>query len=147
MPSESAIVIPVPEAESLVGKLRSLYDPVASLGLPAHITLLYPFAPPSRVGSEIEALRQLFRKLHSFEFALTEFRRFPATAYLHPEPADRFIELTRMLPERWPDFPPYGGAFSTVIPHLTVADRSEGDVLDRVQVEPRQISFEWQSLT
>jgi hypothetical protein len=36
---------------------------------------------------------------------------------------------------RWwprPEFPPYGGAFSAVIPHLTVADHVSLEVLDLV---------------
>ena len=33
---------------------------------------------------------------------------------------------------RWPEFPPYGGAFSLVIPHLTVADRVAADVLNAI---------------
>jgi hypothetical protein len=49
MPREtgrSAIVIPVPVAEPLVSAWRSLYDPSAVVGMPAHLAALYPFLHP-----------------------------------------------------------------------------------------------------
>ena len=132
MPLESGIIVPIPEAEAAVGHLRSLHDAQARYGVPAHITLLYPFAHPTRVSDAVDILRQVFRDVLTFEFSLAEIRRFPATAYLHPEPSAPFVQLSEMLARQWPEFPPYGGAFRTVIPHLTVADRVTTDVLDMV---------------
>jgi hypothetical protein len=132
MPLESGIILPIPEAEMAVGHLRRLHDPQASYGVPAHITLLYPFVHPSRIYEAVGALQQLFRLFAVFQFSLVELRRFRATAYLHPEPSAAFVQLTQTLVHRWPEFPPYGGAFSTVIPHLTVADQVAADVLDAV---------------
>ncbi len=40
MPDESAILIPVPRAEELVGVYRDRYDPGAKAGVPAHITFI-----------------------------------------------------------------------------------------------------------
>jgi 2'-5' RNA ligase len=132
VPAQSGIIVPVQEAEPIVGHLRLLHDPQARSGVPAHITLLYPFAHPSRVITEVDALRQLFGDVSAFEFLLTDVRRFPSTAYLHPEPAARFVHLAEMIARRWPEYPPYGGAFPTMIPHLTIADRVSPDVLDTV---------------
>jgi hypothetical protein len=131
-PNASGIIIPVPEAETAVGHLRRLHDPQASYGVPAHITLLYPFAHPAQIREATGALQELFRLVPAFEFSLVEVRRFHATTYLHPEPSSIFVQLTARLVDRWPEFPPYGGAFSTVIPHLTVADHVAVDVLDAV---------------
>jgi 2'-5' RNA ligase len=135
MPQESALIVPVPAAESLVAEWRAQCDPAASRGVPAHITLLYPFVPPSHVNAETNALRHLFNDVSSFDFVLTEVRRFRETAYLHPEPADPFVRVTEALAAKWPQFLPYGGAFSSIVPHLTVADRCTGEVLDRVERE------------
>ena len=46
---ESALVILVPEAEPLVRPFRHRFDPSAALGVPAHITLLYPFIAPEQM--------------------------------------------------------------------------------------------------
>jgi hypothetical protein len=132
MPLESGIILPIREAETVVGHLRGLYDPQARYGIPAHITLLYPFAHPSIVDDAVTALQQLLGQVVTFEFSLVEVRRFPETAYLHPEPSTTFLRLTEMLVHQWPQFQPYRGAFSTVIPHLTVADQVATGVLDMV---------------
>jgi 2'-5' RNA ligase len=132
VPLASGIVLPVAEAESLFGDLRKLHDPQARYGVPAHITLLYPFAHPSTVAETVELLRRLFGGVPAFEFSLVAVRRFPVTAYLHPEPSATFARLTDMLVNQWPEFPPYGGSFSTVIPHLTIADQATGATLDQV---------------
>ncbi len=132
MAAESAIIIPVPEAEPVVASLRQRHDPVAARGVPAHITLLYPFAPPDQLASHVEDLQRLCAESAAFAFSLTEVRRFPATAYLQPDPAAPFVALIERIMRRWPAFPPYGGRFATPVPHLTVADDVGPDVLDGV---------------
>src|SRR5277367_3174305 len=74
MGNESAIIIPVPEVEPIVGPLRLEYDGTARLGVPAHITVLYPFCPPQTVGTEIETLREACRSIEMFPFSFTEVR-------------------------------------------------------------------------
>jgi hypothetical protein len=39
-PTESALIVAVPAAEPAVGALRAAYDPAASWGVPAHVTVL-----------------------------------------------------------------------------------------------------------
>ena len=130
---ESGIILPVPDAEAAVGDLRRRHDPVAQRGVPAHITLLYPFAHPAQAGEETGRLLEFFGAVARFEFLLTEVRRFPGVVYLCPTPSDAFVEITNRLVRQWPEFPPYGGRFREVIPHLTVADGATPDVLDAVE--------------
>jgi hypothetical protein len=133
MPLESGIILPVPEAAPVVDRLRHLHDPQSRYGVPAHITLLYPFAHPSQVGGAASVLHQLFGLVPVFDFSLVEVRRFPATAYLRPEPSGTFVRLTETLACQWPEFPPYRGLFPTVIPHLTVADHAALDAPETVE--------------
>ena len=132
MPLESGIILPVPEAEPIVGEIRRHHDPQERLGVPSHITLLYPFAHPSKVGPMLPVLSQLFRRIPVFDFSLVDVRQFPSAAYLHPHPPEMLVRLTDLIMEQWPEFPPYGGAFETVIPHLTVADHATRDTLDSI---------------
>src|SRR5512139_2513322 len=123
MEIESALIIAVPEAELLVKEWRERFDWSAAQGVPAHITILYPFIPPHEITPAVVAeLRGFFAQFAAFEFALPEFRRFPEVLYLAPSPAEPFKALTRAVVERYPDYPPYGGGFPEVIPHLTIAD-------------------------
>ena len=49
------------------------------------------------------------------------FGSFPQVPFLRPEPAATLVALTASLAQRWPETPPYAGAFLEVVPHLTVA--------------------------
>ena len=134
-----ALVVPVPEAEGPVGEWRREYDPPAPFGIPAHITLLFPFRPVRWLGAEAVAeLAAFFRAVPSAPFALTHVGRFPGQpgrspgiVYLAPEPAAPFVDLTRQLAARL-DLLPYGRASGGGTPHLTVARDEDPDFLDRV---------------
>ena len=115
----TALVIAVPEAEPHVGALRARYDASDVNGIPAHVTLLFPF------GDRDDGLEELFSRAEPFDFALTRVERWPTVLWLAPEPAERFAALTRALVERYPEYPPYEGAHDTVIPHLSVAHRTQ----------------------
>jgi 2'-5' RNA ligase len=130
----SALIIAVPEAEPLVGEWRERYDN-ARLGIPAHITLLFPFVPAERLDDEVrEQLRELFAAQQGFSFLLTRLTDFPdETLWLAPEPAEPFRRLTELIFERYPAYPPYEGIHDEVIPHLTV---TSGDASLRAEVEP-----------
>ena len=122
-PSESVLLIAVPEAEPLVAELRDRYDPVAVRGVPAHVTVLFPFKAPDDVtGTDLENLDQTFAAFAAFDFELAAVNSFPGVWFLAPEPAGAFKALTRAVHARFPDYPPYRGAFGDdSVPHLTVA--------------------------
>ena len=103
----TALVVVVPEAEPLVGRLREQYDhPRARLGVPAHVTLLFPF------GDDADGLEELFAAAAPFDFSLARTARFAEQPilYLAPEPAEAFVRLIEALIARYPEFPPYGGS-------------------------------------
>ena len=133
MGNESAVIIPVPEVEPIVASLRLQYDRTASHGVPAHVTLLYPFCPPEIILGETEILRNICMSIEAFPFSFTEVGRFPATAYLHPDKAEVFERITKTLVNTWPVFQPYNGAFSEIIPHLTVAHGVDRETLATVE--------------
>lgn len=128
MASETCLILPVPEAEPVVARWRSRFDPSAGEGIPAHVTVLAPFIPYGRIGrDDLSALSVLFARTGAIAFQLAAVQRFAGVVYLEPRPAQRLIELTRHVWERWPDYPPYGGEHETVVPHLTVAVGSVRD--------------------
>jgi 2'-5' RNA ligase len=109
----------VPEAEPHVGALRARYDAAEENGIPAHVTVLFPF------GDREDGLEELFARFEPFDFTLTRVERWPTVLWLAPEPAERFAALTRAVAQRFPDYPPYEGAHDPVIPHLSVAHREQ----------------------
>ncbi len=118
----SALIVPVSAAEPHVGEFRRAHDPAAQAGVPAHVTLIVPFLPAERLSRITRtALAGMFAATPGFVFSLDRVARFPSTLYLAPHPSGPFIELTKMLMRAWPEAPPYGGAFTEIVPHLTVA--------------------------
>jgi 2'-5' RNA ligase superfamily protein len=118
---ETALLIPFPALEAPLRAYQGL-DPAVSFGVPRHVTLLGPFAPLELLASAARAaLRSLFASVAAFRCS------FPRTAwfgeevlFLMPEPRDVFVELTSQVWRLFPDYPPYGGAFAEIVPHLTV---------------------------
>ena len=128
---ETAFIVRVPEAEGHVASLRSRFDASIHLGVPAHITVLVPFMAPDQITqSVLVQIQAALSQVPSFAFSLCHVPRFPATAYLAPEPAEPFIALTEALVRTFPEFPPFRGEHESIVPHLTVANgnASEAEV-------------------
>jgi 2'-5' RNA ligase len=134
--NETGLIVPVPEVEGLVLPYRQLFDPSAPEGMPAHITLLYPFKPPEQIEqADREALRAVFASAAPFRLTFHETRRFPGVLYLAPEPEEPLRGLTQKIWHRFPGFPPYAGAFPEAVPHLTVAQLADETQLQMVAEE------------
>jgi 2'-5' RNA ligase len=139
---ESALVVLVPEAEVVVKPFRDRYDPSAAVGVPAHITLLYPFKPPNEIDDGVlENLRHCFARFPPFRFTLAAISRFGMEVlYLVPEPDEPFRQLTLAIWGGYPEVPPYSGKWTSIIPHLTVAQLADERQLERVADQFAQAS-------
>jgi 2'-5' RNA ligase len=133
------VLVRVPEAEPVVGEWRQRYTLDAPAGIPAHVTVLFPFVEPERLGEVEGRLAELVAGTAAFDLAFARTARWPEILYLEPEPAEPFVALTHAIEREWPDQPPYGGAHETIVPHLTVAESADAAVLDRIaaDVEPK----------
>jgi len=68
MDSESAVLVPVPEAERAVSPHRSRLDGAAVLGVPAHVTILFPVVPPTAITpAVVDALAAAGASAGAFE--------------------------------------------------------------------------------
>jgi 2'-5' RNA ligase len=129
----SAVIVPVPDAAAAVDAWRELTcEAKPSIGMPPHVTLLFPFAPITH--AVVQEVSEFFSQATSFMLELRRLERFPGTLYLVPEPAEPFALLTKALVRRFPAYPPYGDPSLQVIPHLTVA-QGDDELLDRAEEE------------
>ncbi len=120
--SVSAFVVKVPAAEAVVEDLRGRFDATSKLGVPAHITVLFPFMRLEDLTSDVLLqAKDALGAVQSFNFLLKSIGRFPTTTYLAPDPPEPFVALTIALVKQFSMSHPYGGAHEGVIPHLTVA--------------------------
>jgi 2'-5' RNA ligase len=125
----TAIVVLFREVDPVVGRYRRELTGDGADGMPAHVTLIYPFADDSHVGiPEIGRLRAALAGFSAFDVTFPRFGRFaavPPVLYLEPEPAGAFVDMIAALTREFPAFPPFGGMHATVVPHLTVAQTDD----------------------
>jgi len=133
---DAALLVAIAEAEPVVGRLRLTHDAVAADGIPAHVTVLYPFVPRDQLTSDVRrATTDVFGAIPTFEYRFDHVGRFgDTTVFLAPRPASAFSRLTEAAHARWPEHPPYGGVIDVVIPHLTVGDGLDAPTADALEV-------------
>ena len=123
--AETAVVVLLPELDLLIGGWRRRYTGDGARGMPPHVTLILPFADTADVADRLIPLGQVLRAAAPFEVTLAEIARFPRLVYLRPEPHEPFVAMTEALVAAFPEFPPYGGRFEAIVPHVTVAEANE----------------------
>jgi hypothetical protein len=128
-PTQTALIVSVPAAEAVVGEHREHLDVAASWGVPAHVTVLYPFLEPARARAP-DVMASVGVAIGTVGAFMCSFRRTAwfddDVLYLDPDPAQPFRDLTAAVWSAFPDHPPYGGAHATVVPHLTIGQRQLG---------------------
>lgn len=136
---ETVVLIPVGEAEEFVSNLRLKYDPSALHGIPAHITVLFPFIPPEKLtNDDLIKLKEIIR-FPKFDFKLEKIMTFPGVVFLEPTNKDKFIEITRMIWDNFPDYPPFEGKYLPEInPHLTIG-HDMGDKFESCLAEANKL--------
>lgn len=141
-PEESALLLRCPAAEAAVGGARARLDRSAAVGVPAHVTVTYPFRPPAEVtADDHRRLAHVLAQHPSFTLTGARTAWFGDTVvFVELEAAAAVRALTEAVTAAFPEFPPYGGAFAEVVPHLTIGDHhdvaalraAERDVLARL---------------
>ena len=121
-PTHSALIVAVGEAEPVVAAHRERLDRAASYGVPAHITVLWPFLPPTAVDERVlTTLRQAAASVPAFFCTLGGIGWFgERVVWLAPDRPEPFRALTAAVVARFPGVLPYEGMFDQVVPHLTI---------------------------
>ncbi|AOS65926.1 2'-5' RNA ligase family protein [Actinoalloteichus hymeniacidonis] len=133
--TRSALIVPIPSAEPAVGRHRRTLDRSAVGGVPAHVTVLYPFLPPDEIDdAAVQAIGEVLAGFAAFDTVFTEVAWFGEhLVWLRPEPDSAFRALTSAVWERFPLQQPYAGVHEPV-PHLTVGDAQLADLPTLVRV-------------
>lgn len=129
-PTQTALIVPMPVADPIVGAYRRRLDPAARLGVPAHVTVLYPFLAPAEVDDAARTqVAELVDAVPRFSCTFAQTRWFGQdVVWLDPEPDQPFRDLTNAVTEAFPNRAAYGGAHSKVVPHLTLGQRRSGSL-------------------
>jgi 2'-5' RNA ligase len=124
----TVLAVPVPALEEVVRERTAFYDASFLSADPgfvhAHITLLAPWADRP-TAAELAQVARIARAAGPFDVKLAQVGEFPdGVLYLPPEPDGQLRDLTSRLVAAFPRFPPYGGRYGDVVPHLTLDRRS-----------------------
>lgn len=138
---ESAVLVPIPEAEAALGHLRRRLDNVGGARVPAHVTVVYPFMPPDRIDDAvIERLGRAVGGIAAFDALLERIAWFgDGVLYVAPDPVEPFRQLTKAVVGAFPGYQPYGGAYDDPIPHLTVGAETPTEDLRSAVPELRSL--------
>ncbi|MBB2903379.1 2'-5' RNA ligase [Kineococcus radiotolerans] len=111
-PTQSAVIVSVPAAEDVVAVHRAHLDRAAGWGVPAHLTVLYPFLPPAELDEQaLSTLTAAIATVGAFQVTFTETGWFGSEVlWLAPTPEQPLRRLTQAVFSAFPDHPPYGGA-------------------------------------
>jgi 2'-5' RNA ligase len=124
----TVLAVPVPALDDVVRERTAYYDSSFVSADPqfahAHITLLGPWAEQPSI-QELDCVARIAEAAKPFQVSLARIDEFPnGVIYLRPEPDSQLRELTSRLVAAFPQFPPYGGQYPDVVPHLTLDRRS-----------------------
>ena len=129
----TAIVVPFDDLDAVVGTHRRVLTTDGGDGMPAHVTLIYPFADDAALGDhETGRVRAALGAFSRFDVTFRRFGRFdaqPPVLYLDPEPGAPFVGMIAALEREFPAFPSFGGIHETVIPHLTIAQTGDAPAM------------------
>ena len=108
---------------------------------PAHVTVLYPFAPPEKVDADMrERLRAAVQQVSAFDCTFADTGWFGQDVlWLGPSPAQPFRDLTKSVWAAFPDYPPYGGVYAGDAPHLTVGELRRARTQERLHHVERDV--------
>lgn len=128
------LIVPPREVQIFSFPLREQYDTQRfSLNVPAHLTLLYPFAPPELVEQTIVKLTDLCHRFPSFTLTLDRYGSFKNAIFLEPSDPNPVKKLYRYLADAFPEYPVYDGEHGAELhPHLTLANFEDPAEADQV---------------
>ena len=137
---ETGLIVPVPEMEDFIQTWRDKVDAVPPVGVPAHVTLLYPFLSPDKCLRNSPKVTSFFSEVEPFEFELTSVGWFDRrVVFLSPEPVGPFNALTEQLLGRWTECLPYGGKHGKNVPHLTIGIDGEEHEMEQLEAAAAEL--------
>ncbi len=131
-PGRSAVIVPI-ELPPELAAVRDVEDPMARLGVPAHVTILFPFLATEALTPAVRSvLAGVAADAGPFTAHFERVERREQMVWLVPSDQQPFLRLTAAVAALWPDHPPYGGAHEKLVAHLTLVDAPTARAQDAV---------------
>jgi 2'-5' RNA ligase len=122
-PAPASAVIVRTSLPAALERLRRASVENSGLGVPAHLTLLYPFVAPAQLDRGIRSRVAGVAARHAaWDYELAGRARFPDSVYVRVAPEAPFTALQRDLQAAFPEHPIYEGRVAAYVPHVTIAE-------------------------
>ncbi|HEX6875559.1 MAG TPA: 2'-5' RNA ligase family protein [Nocardioidaceae bacterium] len=133
----AALIVEIPESEVAVSRQRMRLDRYAPIGVPAHVTALFPFVPAEQIDDEVLGrVVAVAEACDPFPYRFSRCDWFDDNVvFLAPDDPAPFSRLTETLWEAFPGCPPYGGQFDEPVPHLTIGEGDDEAALRQAESE------------
>jgi hypothetical protein len=129
VPDRSAVIVPI-ELPPGLQAVRDAGDPLAARGVPAHVTVLFPFLPVAALTPVVRSdLARLAARQAPFIARFSRVEAREEMVWLVSDDQQPFLDLTDSVVNLWPAHPPYGGIHDTLIPHLTLLEATDCQAL------------------
>ena len=104
----------------------------AARGLPAHLTLLYPFVEPSRLDAAVRrTVAAVAERRAPIDYLLTGIARWPGVLYVAVDPVEPFVAIQSELAAAFPTYPIYDKTEPfDFVPHITIAEAPAVDLAE-----------------
>ena len=100
---ESAVIVPVLQADGLLRGWRPRWEPPAPVGVPACLWLAHPFLSPDELGpGALSGLAAIFGAQPPISARIEQVSRRPGAVTLRPEPSATFASLAAQVLEAFP---------------------------------------------
>ena len=120
--SLSSIDIQFGELTELLSRWRESTVEVSALGVPPHITLLFPWRNAPLEDGDLQQLEKVLADFEPSDLCFDRVGTFEGgVVYLALKDESMPREMMKAVFAAFPDTPPYSGAFTGPSPHLTVA--------------------------
>jgi 2'-5' RNA ligase len=121
LPDQIALILRVVLPSELEA-LRRRHVSTAAEGVPAHVTLLYPFAAPSAIDASLRATIAAIAGRHELpSITLVERRAWPDVLYASVQPDEPVRSLQAELAAAFPR-PLHDATAMPFVPHVTLVD-------------------------
>ncbi|MFD7834409.1 2'-5' RNA ligase family protein [Streptomyces sp. NPDC059761] len=119
-PGTTAVVIVLPDAAPLLDTAWRIDPALVRRGVPAHVSLLYPFVPESALtGQDEKGVRSLAASFPAADLLLEELVTAPGFVGVTVPQLQPIVDA---FGAQWPGLRPYGGRFGArPAAHVTVA--------------------------
>ena len=119
----SVVVMAPLEVQAVVAPIMQQFALENLINLPAHITVLYPFAPPDKLESTYPDVQKLCKNIQPFDVTLEGYGRFPKFIYMKLKDGDPIRTIFRQFQKNFPEYRPYDGLYGDdLLPHITIAE-------------------------